>query len=409
MSTKQPILFICHRIPFPPNKGDKITTFNLMKFLSERYDLYLGCFIDDEFDLQYKDDVSAFCKEAYFVDITMRKQASSGIRSLLTKKPVSISHYTSPEMQNWVDSVIQENDINNLFAYSSGMAQFIESSDYKNKNRVLDMADIDSDKWRQYAENKPFYSAWIYNRECQLLEKYEQRLLSEFSALTLITDEERDLFKTMSPEQHHTKIITLSNGVDTEYFNPEASYDYTDKPNDGEQLLCFTGAMDYWANADAVVWFCEHVWPAIHNYNNKLKFYIVGGNPTEQVKKLGSSNGIVVTGRVVDVRPYVAQSLMCVAPLRIARGVQNKVLEAMAMAKPVVMTAMAQEGIQVSGEQHHLVTDDPQPMIQAIIKLLENNDLSDKLGTENRNWIVEQYSWQGALSKLDDLFPRGKL
>lgn len=399
----EPLLFLCHRIPFPANKGDKITTFNLMKYLSERFELYLGCFIDDPFDVQYKDDVRKFCKDVCFINIENRSQLSSGISSLMKSRPVSITHYDSPELQDWIDTKIDEHNIEKLFIYSSGMAQFVEDSKYKNKVRVLDMADVDSDKWLQYANNKPIFSSWIYTREYKLLKSYEQKLLADFQAITLITDEERDLFRSLSASEYKEKIVTLSNGVDTEYFSPLASFDYTDKPDTHQKMICFTGAMDYWANVDAVVWFCEEVWPKLKILEPELVFYIVGGKPTEKVQKLAILDGVYVTGRVVDVRPYVAASQCCVGPLRIARGVQNKVLEAMAMAKPVVMTSMAQEGITMPEEQQQYVCDDPDKTALLIHNIVKEPNLEKQLGEINRNWIVSRYSWNGALAKLDTL------
>lgn len=405
---KPPMLFLCHRMPYPPNKGDKITTFNLMKYLSKRFDLYLGSFIDDEFDEQYIDDARTYCRDVKFIDISRKSYVVSGLKSLLIGEPVSVAHYRSTELQSWVDEVIKQHNIDYLFVYSSGMAQFVEHPDYQNKKRVLDMADVDSDKWRQYCENKPFYAKAIYAREYMLLKALEQRVLSDFNAVTLITDEERDLFKSLSPQHLADKIVTLSNGVDTQYFDPDAHFDYTDEPSAEGPSICFTGAMDYWANEDAVVWFCERVWPLVKQQCPSLTFYIVGGKPTERVKKLGLIEDVVVTGRVVDVRPFVEHAALAVATLRIARGVQNKVLEAMSMAKPVVMTSMAQEGIALPDIQQTLVIDDEVEMASTISLLLNNKEKNSEIGNQNRGWIVERYSWDGALSPLEKLYPRGK-
>jgi sugar transferase (PEP-CTERM/EpsH1 system associated) len=361
---KTPLLFLCHRMPFPPNKGDKITTFNLLKFLSKRYDVHLGCFIDDEFDRQYIKELDKYCSSSMCLDICARKQSTSGIKALLSGNSVSVQHYISSEFQHWVDTTISKYSIDKLFVYSSGMSQFIENPQYRNKTRILDMADVDSDKWRQYAENKPWYSRWIYSREQMLLKQHEQNVLAEFEAITLITDDEAALFRTISPKKYQDKIVTLSNGVDTEYFSPSAEFDLTDLPELSTHAISFTGAMDYWANEDAVVWFCQYVWPIILTKYPQCVFYIVGGKPSEKVKKLADNTGVVVTGRVPDVRPYLAASILAVAPMRIARGVQNKVLEAMAMAKPVVMTSMGQEGIEVNGEQKALVIDDASVMAE---------------------------------------------
>lgn len=403
---KPPLLFLCHRMPYPPNKGDKITTFNLMKYLSERFELYLGSFIDDEFDGQYVNDVKAYCKDVKFIDITQRRYLKSGITSLILREPVSIAHYRSNELQRWVHAVIEKYEINYLFVYSSGMSQFVDFPRYIGKKRVLDMADVDSDKWRQYCENKPFYAKAIYAREYKLLKALEQRVLHNFDAVTLITNEERDLFKSISPKAFSEKIITLSNGVDTDYFDPSAKFDYTDKPDIKGPSICFTGAMDYWANEDAVIWFCEKVWPRIKEKRSELTFYIVGGKPSEKVKKLSSLPGVVVTGRVVDVRPFIMHSSVAVATLRIARGVQNKVLEAMSMAKPVVMTSMAQEGIALPPLQQSLVIDDEETMASCILALISDSTKMQTVGSQNRDWIVKRYSWEGALRPLEKIYPR---
>ena len=398
--TKTPILFLCHRIPFPPNKGDKITTFNLLMFLSSRYDVHLGCFVDDEFDRQYIEELAKYCKSYYCEDICDRSQAKSGIKSLLTGQSVSVAHYNSTSFQTWVDDTISTNNLEKLFVYSSGMSQFIDFSRYATKTRVLDMADVDSDKWRQYAENKPWYSKWIYSREQRILEKYEQKILADFQALTLITDDEAALFRSISPSQQHDKIVTLANGVDTEYFSPEAEFDLTDLPKLNHLSISFTGAMDYWANEDAVVWFCQHVWQKVKAEFPDCTFYIVGGKPSDKVQKLAQLPGVVVTGRVPDVRPYLDASVIAVAPMRIARGVQNKVLEAMAMAKPVVMTSMGQEGIEVDDYQKSLVIDEPNLMAEKIIALIKKDE---RKYAQNREWIIHRYSWAGALEKLPSL------
>ena len=377
-----------------------------MKHLSERYRLFLGCFIDDDFDHRYKDDVKAYCEEAFFVDIRGRSQARSGIKSLLSGKPVSLVHYQSDEFQNWVDKTIEEQNIEKLFVYSSGISQFVEQHRYADKHRVLDMADVDSDKWLQYANNKPFYSSWIYRREYRLLKAHEQQLLRDFQAITLITDEERDLFKSLSPPDLDQKIVTLGNGVDTDYFSAQAEFDFTDKPNQHPYTICFTGAMDYWANEDAVVWFCDKVWPNLKRQIPELAFYIVGGKPSEKVQALARLDDVYVTGRVVDVRPYIAASQCCVAPMRIARGVQNKVLEAMSMGKSVVMTSMAQEGIALPEKQAPLVSDNANTTQELIARLLKDSNTCQIIGQENKDWIKEHYSWPSALETLDYLLTR---
>ena len=395
----QPLLYICHRTPYPPNKGDKITTFNLLKYLADRYKLYVAYFIDDRFDFQYIKNINHYCEDSFYVDICGRSQLVSGVKSLLLNRPVSIAHYQSDALKKWVETTINQHQIEHIFVYCAAIGQFFDNIDLSNKKSMIHMADIDSDKWRQYAENKPWYSRWIYEREYRLLAGYEQKMLAKYDACAFITDDEANLFKQLSPPELAEKIMTVKNGVDTEYFDPEAEFDYTDKPSTAHKLICFTGAMDYWANENAVVWFCEQVWPKIQPHLPELKFYIVGSKPTEKVKSLANIDGVHVTGRVVDVRPYLHQSICAVAPLQIARGVQNKVLEAMSMALPVVMTSMAQEGIELPKEQLPLVIDEPNQFAAAVRQLVK--DKNDFLSSKNRQWIIDKFGWGNALSPID--------
>lgn len=397
---KDPLLFLCQRIPYPPNKGDKITTFNLLKFLSQQYDVHLGCFVDDPFDRQYIQQLDQYCQSCFSLDICNRGQLTSGIKALFSETPVSVEYYRSDDFQRWVDQTISDNDIDRLLVYSSVMTQFIAHSRYQKKTRILDMADIDSDKWRQYAQKKPWFSKWVYFREQRLLAQLEQKALAQFEALTLISDLESRLFRQMSPTALAHKIHTLSNGVDTKYFSPDAIFDLSENPQLSTPSICFTGAMDYWANVDAMVWFCDKVWPRILQQQPQTSFYIVGGNPPQTVKQLNKIKGVTVTGRVADVRPYLAGSQVAVAPMQIARGIQNKVLEAMAMAKPVVMTSKGNEGIALDDNQQLLVHDDPNKMASCIIDLLQHSQLNFQ---RNRQWIIDRYGWHGALAKLPEL------
>lgn len=397
---KAPLLFLCHRIPFPPNKGDKIATFNLLKFLSSHFDVFLGYFVDERDDLAYVDALADYCVESFYVDICDRRQSVSGLKALYKGLSVTEAHYLSDEMQTWVDTIIEQQHINNVFVYSSGIYQFVEN--YTERHLVIDLCDIDSDKWRQYAENKPWFLRWIYQREQRLLSAYEQEILAQARYVGLVTEDESKLFCSLSPEKFADKIKTIPNGVDTVFFDPNATFDRPAELVTQSLSICFTGAMDYWANEDAVVWFCQHVWPKVRVSYAHCQFNIVGGNPTANVQKLAQLSGVNVTGRVPDVRPYIAEAQLVVAPMRIARGVQNKVLEGMSMAKVVVMTSMAQEGIEIDANIARYVVDDADEMAVLINQLLAQS-LTEQ-GQYNRQWILNKFSWNGALKSLPTLF-----
>jgi sugar transferase (PEP-CTERM/EpsH1 system associated) len=392
---KSKILYLCHRIPYPPNKGDKIRSFNLLKALSEQYEVHLGCFIDDDFDYQYIDKLAQWCVEYKCRPQKKWRAKLKGLTSFFTGQPITIPYYSDVQLQRWVDYTLEEYQIDTVVIFSSSMAQFVDKPQYSNLHRVLDFVDVDSDKWRQYADNHDGLMRWIYQREHKLLQKSEQHYCERFDHSLFVSPDEAALFRTLMPSELAPKIQPLLNGVDVQFFDPDlpviaAEYEL-DKP-----YIVFTGAMDYWANVDAVTWFAEKVWPGIMQSHPKLHFMIVGGNPTAEVKDLAKHPGIVVTGRVEDVRPYIQHALLVVAPLRIARGIQNKVLEAMSMNKVVVATAMAMEGINAPQSNWLRQTDDATEFTEHCL-----HALAEPIKTISaREWIIDNFTWAATLEPL---------
>jgi sugar transferase (PEP-CTERM/EpsH1 system associated) len=394
---KSKILYLCHRIPYPPNKGDKIRSFNLLKALSEQYEVHLGCFVDDDFDYQYVDKLAQWCVEYKCRPQKKWRAKLKGLTSFLTGQPITIPYYSDVQLQRWVDQTLEKYNIDTVVVFSSSMAQFVDKPKYSHLHRVIDFVDVDSDKWRQYAENHQGVMRWVYQREHQLLQKAEQHYCERFDHSLFVSPNEAELFQQLMPKQLTAKIHPLLNGVDTAFFSPDftAAVDELTLP---ARYLVFTGAMDYWANVDAVQWFADEVWPALLATNPDLQFLIVGGNPTAAVKLLAKRPGILVTGRVEDVRPYILNALFVVAPLRIARGIQNKVLEAMAMNKIVVASDMAMEGINAPTSGWLRQSDDAPGFIEHCQALLANPEQD----CAARVWIIDHFTWQATLRPLVD-------
>lgn len=396
---KPKLLYLCHRIPYPPNKGDKIRSFNILKALAEQFDVYLGCFVDDPFDHQYESRLSQWCVDYKCVRQNKTTSKLKGLTSFLTNTPITLPYYADAQLQHWVDDTIERHQIEQVFIFSSAMAQYVDGDHYKTLHRVIDFVDIDSDKWRQYAENKTGIMRFIYHREYKQLARFEQHYCRHFAASLFVSSDEAAMFQRLMPSQLHPKIHPLLNGVDTEFFNPTATLQAAEIPLQAPYLV-FTGAMDYWANVDAVVWFVQHVWPLLKAKQPKLQFYIVGGNPSAEVLALATSD-IHVTGRVHDVRPYIANASAVVAPLRIARGIQNKVLEAMAMDKPIIATSMAIEGINAPSSACLRIADNADDFAAHCHDLIQapSHDM------DNRAWVLRHFTWQATLKPLADFLP----
>lgn len=398
---KEKLLYLCHRIPYPPNKGDKIRSFNLLKALSEQYEVHLGCFVDDDFDYQYIDKLADWC-----VDYKCRPQKKwraklKGLTAFLTGKPITLPYYADVQLQRWVDRTLAQYKIDKVFVFSSSMAQFVDDPKYVNLFRVIDFVDVDSDKWRQYADNHRGLMRWVYQREAKMLAQYEQQYCSRFDHSLFVSPDEASLFTKQVPAELAPKIKPLLNGVDTHFFDPNLA----DEPTGydlSKPYIVFTGAMDYWANVDAVVWFSQNVWPQIRAIDPALQFFIVGGNPSHEVKQISQQPGIIVTGRVEDVRPFIHRSKFVVAPVRIARGIQNKVLEAMALNKMVVATAMAMEGINAPTSEYLCQTDDAAQFTDYCLQMLHQ----DASACHNRQWILDNFTWSATLEPLIPLLRR---
>lgn len=407
-SSKEPLLYLCHRIPFPPNKGDKIRSFNILKKLSENYDIHLGCFIDDPFDKKYAGDLIKHCCTVFYLDQNKIMAKVKGLKAFVTNKPITLPYYFDKRMREWVNTMITQHRINKVFVFSSSMAQYCQNEinshnvvvDFSTLIRVIDFVDVDSDKWRQYAESKKGLAKWAFNREHRLLAKVENEICQQFDYSLFVSSDEAELFRQRQPRERQNKVYGVLNGVDTTFFDPLAKFsDEALVPK--VDFIAFTGAMDYWANIDAVLWFVEKIWPTILLKKPQAQFIIVGGNPSADVKKLARQQGVIVTGRVNDIRPFITKAQCVVAPIRIARGIQNKVLEAMSLNKAIILTSMAMEGINAPDSDGIHILDEPHSFAEQCIAYLSDKKAKEK---NNREWILTQFTWKQTLQSLEQYF-----
>jgi sugar transferase (PEP-CTERM/EpsH1 system associated) len=394
------LLFLAHRIPYPPNKGDKIRSWNILRHLAGRYRVHLGCFVDDADDWRHLDTVREVCGECHFEKLDLTRAKIKSLASLARGEPLTLGYYRSRAFRSWIDGLVRRNDIEGVFAFSSSMAQYAIDGRFARGPVIVDFVDVDSDKWAQYAAKKGVPEKWIYAREARTLGRYERRAAAAASASLFVSEAEADLFRSMAPESA-AKTFGINNGVDFDFFDPDTSY--PDPFEGARDAVVFTGAMDYWANADAVGWFAEEVLPRLRQRCATAKFWIVGSNPGPEVQKLARLAGVSVTGWVPDVRPFIAHAGAVVAPLRVARGIQNKVLEAMSMAKPVVATPQALDGIDAEPGRDLVVASDPEPFAASVAALFAGGDGPD-IGRNARRRVRAGYGWDANLSALNAMF-----
>lgn len=391
------LLFLVHRIPYPPNKGDKITTCNMLRYFARHFRVFLGSFVDDPGDWQYAGQVRNLCAETCLLPLNPRLSRLRSLGGLLTGEALSVAYYRSRKMQEWVNKILARENIDAVLVYSGAMARFVPERLPENTHTILDLDDVDSEKWRSYAETHRWPVSLIYRREAEKLLAYERRMAARFEHCLFISAEEADLFARLAPEvrdrlQHRTQ------GVDSDYFDPGLCFDNPFEPH--EQAIVFTGAMDYWPNIDAVIWFAREIFPRVQTAVASARFYIVGMNPAETVTALAENPGITVTGSVPDVRPYLSHAAAVIAPLRIARGIQNKVLEAMSMAKPVLATPEAMTGIIPCPQAKLFISNNANKLTDAAIELLSGTPQADQAA---RDCILRNYNWDANLSRIADL------
>ena len=319
------LLFLAHRLPYPPDKGDKVRSYHLLRHLCEQHRVFVGTFLDDPDDERHLPALREMCAGLQVCRLDPRRARLASLRGLLDGQPLTLHHYRSAELQRWVDRSIDEHEIDAAVVFSSAMAQYV--SNRSSLPLLLDLVDVDSAKWTQYATHHRWPLSALYRREGRTLLAFERAMVMRARQSFLVTAQEVALFERLAPECAG-RVAVSGNGVNAEYFAPDAA---RASPFADEEIpLVFTGAMDYWPNVDAVSWFVAEVMPQLRARWPTLRFHIVGRNPTPAVNALAGP-AVAVTGTVPDVRPYLQHARVVVAPLRVARGIQNKILEAMAI------------------------------------------------------------------------------
>jgi sugar transferase (PEP-CTERM/EpsH1 system associated) len=397
----QSLLFLVHRMPFPPNKGDKVRSYNLLRFLARWYRIHLGTFIDDPSDIAHVDSVRAFCAGSHFAHLHPGVARLTSLTGLFARKPLTLRYYENGGMQRWVNATIAKHSIKRILVFSSCMAQFIPHD--AELSTVVDFVDVDSDKWRQYSERHLWPYSMLFRREAHLLLEWERKVARRFSYSLLVTRPEADLFASLVPEAA-SRVVAIANGVNTEFFAPDPSR--SSPYPDTRPVVAFTGAMDYWPNVDAATWFAREVLPQIVAAVPGVRFWIVGRNPASAVSALQRDAAIAVTGQVEDVRPYLQHASVIVAPLRVARGVQNKILEAMAMGRPVIASAMCAAGLSARPGIDFEVAQSAKEFAVKAIELLRSTR-SAALGEAARARVQLDYSWERNLAPIPELIERG--
>jgi polysaccharide biosynthesis protein PslH len=387
------VLYVSHCLPHPPDKGDRIRAYHQIRALARRHRVHLLALCDDP-----SPRFGALAEMCDHIEVFPLSRTMGKARSLLGtlgKRPLTLAFFHSRALRARVAALAAEQRFDVAVAYSSGVAPYLET--LTDTRRVLDLVDVDSAKWAQYARFAPLHKRPIYALEARRLRAYEAAASRRFDRVVVATANEQAQLLAFAPD---APVATIPNGVDFDFFRP------LDLPKSKHPTLVFTGQMDYFANVDGVVHFARAVLPRVRERLPELELLVVGRSPSADVRALGDLPGVHVTGAVGDVRPFLARAWGFVAPLRIAQGVQNKVLEAMASELPVVATdrvlAGLAEGRFRAGEDL-LTAEDDAEMAEAVLALASDAGLRARLAASARRRLETAYDWEANLRRFEQL------
>lgn len=385
------IAVVLTRIPYPLFKGDKLRAYYQIRELSKKHDVYLFCLNDKDDEIQGRQELLKYCKE---VCIARNNRISAILRlffAAFTNKPLQVAFYDSKRNKRLFETFVRKYDIELAYFQFVRIAPFAKGLECA---RVLDFQDTLSVNMARRAEKSNMFTAWIFRKEAKRLAKYEKRMFSMFDALTIITDTDRQLLAS----DRKNEVEVIANGVDKRYF------DYPLQEHKKYDLI-FSGAMSYKPNIVAAEYLVEKIMPLVWEKMNNINMAIVGGGAPKSVLRLASDK-VDIPGWVDDMRTYYCRTKLFVAPMQIGTGLQNKLLEAMAMSVPCITSTLANNALGAKDGHEIFIADSPQQYADCIVKLLNDETLSDTMAKNGRDYVYNNYSWEACCEKLSSVFER---
>jgi sugar transferase (PEP-CTERM/EpsH1 system associated) len=383
------IFFVCQRVPFPPDRGDKITTFNEIRHLSTKHEVHVFCLADGKRDLDNVPDLLGYARSVTAVPVIRWMSKLRALKALFVGKPLSVAAFNEPELHDAIRQKFGEVQPDLIMIYSCNVAQYAEH--FAQVPRIMQFAELDSSRWGQFARRSRPPLCWVYAIEAQRFFSYEGHIARTFSHALVCTAAEQSDFERLIPG---VPVSIVGNGVDLEYFRSKSIVKQAGS-------IVFTGVLDYFPNVDAVVWFCDEVLPIVQRQIPEAGLTICGSRPVAAVRRLAKRRGVIVTGRVPDTRPYMDKAEVFVAPMRMARGIQNKLLEALAMGLPCVASGAAARGTAVPDGEGILTADKRDEFAECVVRLLRDGTFRAQMAGKARAAVELSYRWETQLTNLD--------
>jgi len=391
------ILFLTHRVPFPLDRGDRIRAYHLLRFLASRADVSLACVSQETTPDASRKALAALCERVAIEPTSRSVRAVHSSLSLLAGGSATEGYFWSPLLNTTLTRWAEDTRFDAVVCFCSGMYRYCVQPSLSEVPTIVDVVDVDSQKWSECAANARMPFSWIRRWESHRVAKLERRIAAFASDIFLISEDERSLFQRVTG---HSAAAVATNGVDIEHFGESL------KSHPEPRTCVFLGVLNYQPNVDAVMWFARHIWPGVRCRFTDARLRIVGRNPTAEVQALSKCAGIEVNANVPDVRPYLANSEVAVAPLRIARGVQNKVLESMAAGLPVVATPAALAGLKVEKGSDAICADSVDEWQSAIETLFTDTERRRLIAANGRAYVEKHHNWNQTLTPFGDALAR---
>lgn len=396
---------LMHRLPYPPDRGDRIRSYHILRTLCRHFDVAVACTSEDPVWLQHHQLLATMARQVFILPVGRRWTRIRGLGAMFLGQAITPSCYYRVGLAEQVLQWHEQQPFDAVLTFCTGMIRFARLLTGEAGNgfrprlnlprprHVIDLVDVDSVKWKQYAQGTWAPLRWVYGCEARRLRQVEAGRYDRFDAITVTTDAEAETYRRCVGEHPNLRVVT--NGVDLEYFFPQ--------PDTDAKTLVFVGVLNYRPNADGVSWFAHEVMPRLHQVEPQARFVIVGRHPTPRVLNLDGLHGTEVVGSVPDVRDYLRDASVVVAPLRMARGVQNKVLEAMASRRAVVSSPSAAKGIDAVDGRDFLVADHPEQWVEAIRDLFQDAERRRRVAAAARQRVEQRYNWSRCLQPMVDL------
>lgn len=385
------VLYLTHRVPYPPDKGDRIRNWHVLRGLAERFRVSLGCLADEPVHESTRQALAEQCERVAIVPMSRFARLSGAGCSLLMGHSLSEGAFWSRELARTVESWHADSPFRATIISATSLVPYLRRPVLKPVPAFVDVVDVDSRKWLDFAATVSPPKSWIFRLEGRRVQRIERELPRWASASVLVSPAEAMIFESVAGTGSAT---VATNGVDLDYFQPSAPAN--------EPIAAFVGALDYLPNVDAAEWFVHEVWPAVHTARPDAEFHLIGRNPAPRVRKLAAVAGVQLIGGVPDVRPHVAQASIVVVPMRLSRGLQNKVLEALAMAKATIVSPPALAALTAEPGRHLIRAESSQEWTQAILELFDNPTRRQLLGREGRAFVELRHAWDRCLEPFLD-------